>query len=237
MFCTNCGVQRVSDTAPFCTHCGAPAIKAPAQISVQANGGAPALVDQPPAAPVAEQIALCPFCKEEIRIGAIKCKHCNSILNTQDGPSTPGVIEALKSTNTCLLWVSLDYWNLYASGDRLILARCYRGKWGLIGFVLGLFVYVIASVIIGGLGVLLDRQNGTSRCRLMKDKLQDVLRSPGQYHVLEVRRSESIVIDGSDLCLGNLWLKYMIRVKGQKFYCEESQYEQVRALCGQQLHA
>jgi hypothetical protein len=200
-------------------------------------GGAPASVDQPPLAPVAEQVNLCPFCKEEIRIGAIKCKHCNSTLTAQDAPSTPCVIEALKSTNTCLLWVSLDYWNLYTSGNRLILARCYRGKWGFVGFIIGLFFYVITSTIIGGLGVLLDRQNGTSKCRLMKDRLNDVLRSPGQYHALEVRRTESIVIDGSDLCLGNLWLKYMIRVEGQKFYFEESKYEQVRALCGQQLRA
>jgi hypothetical protein len=208
MFCTKCGIQRASGTAPFCEHCGSP---------------------------VANVITVCPFCKEEILTGAIKCKHCNSILAVHDTSSVPCVIEALKSTNTCLLWVSLDYWNLYRTKDRLIVVRCYKGRWGLVGFILGLFVYVIASVLIGGLGVVLDRQNGTSRCRLMKDRLQDVLRSPDQHHVLEVALNESIVIDGSDLCLGNLWLKYMIRVNGQKFYFEESQYEQVQALCEQRL--
>lgn len=177
------------------------------------------------------QVALCPFCKEEIRAGAIKCKHCNSTLTSLATPHTTSdvlVVEALKTTNTCLLWVSLDYWNLYAFDGRIILARCYRGRWGLIGAFIGLFFYVVASTVIGALGVLLDRQNGTAKCKLMKDSLRYVLQNAGRYHVLEARRSSITPIESSDLCLGNLWLKYMIRVNGKSFYFEESKYDEVR---------
>ena len=31
---------------------------------------------------------LCPLCKEEIKDGALKCKHCGSMLSTQDNIST-----------------------------------------------------------------------------------------------------------------------------------------------------
>lgn len=33
-------------------------------------------------ASISEEKIICPFCKEEIKDGAIKCKHCGSMLNT-----------------------------------------------------------------------------------------------------------------------------------------------------------
>ena len=43
-----------------------------------------------PQAKPAPETTLCPFCKEDIRVGAIKCKHCGSMLEAPAAAS-PGV--------------------------------------------------------------------------------------------------------------------------------------------------
>jgi hypothetical protein len=40
----------------------------------------------------------CPFCAEEILAAAIKCKHCNSMLNAPPGPPRTGPMPPRKTT-------------------------------------------------------------------------------------------------------------------------------------------
>lgn len=49
----------------------------------------------------------CPFCKETIIDGAIKCKHCGSILNGSPQPSSSHTDTANKQTNYTPIWKSI----------------------------------------------------------------------------------------------------------------------------------
>jgi hypothetical protein len=82
MFCTRCG-QRTG-SSKFCTQCGA-------ALDARAHPGSAPPPDPPArsSAPLSKADASdsapattipCPICKEDIRFGALKCKHCDSDL-------------------------------------------------------------------------------------------------------------------------------------------------------------
>lgn len=182
----------------------------------------------------------CPYCMEDIQKGAIKCKHCMSNLKTNPQQlSSPNLnnmhfdgisdcIEAVKSPNTPCLWVSLDYWNLYLLEDRVMAVRCYRGKWGAIGFIIGLFFAVVGFLIVGALGLFWDKSSGEAKCKSFAGRVNEILKYKQHYKIIEAPWSSvSSTVDASDLCLGNLWLKYRVYVGGKKFYFEGNRYEQI----------
>lgn len=185
----------------------------------------------------------CSNCGGEIKVGAIKCKHCKSdLVHNIAQPSAPltqnkhiesGLndviycIEAIKSSNTPCLWVSLDYWNLYFTEDKVVAVRCYRGKWGIIGFIIGLFLAIVGFTIVGALGILLDKTNGEAKCKTLSNNFKEIMRHKNSYTIIEAQLSDISSADPSDLCLGNLWLKYMIKISGQKLYFESARYDQI----------
>lgn len=172
---------------------------------------------------------LCPFCKEEILDGAIKCKHCGSMLYSSESlPNSltgTNCIEALKTTNTPCLWLSLDYWNLYLSPEKVVAVRCYRGKWGLFGFLIGLLMAFVGFLVTATIGIFLDKSQGESKCRIMKDR-----KEVSSNKVIEAQWSEVRGVSSSDLCLGNIWLKYKIELAGKAFYFENAKYEQIKSV-------
>lgn len=174
----------------------------------------------------------CPACAEEIQDEAIKCKHCGEFLAKKSESSTAGisVLEALKTTNTPCLWVSLDYWNLYFTGDKVVAVRCYRGWWGLVLSILGLFGYFITSLVTMIIGILIDKNVGEAKCRLAKGDLQSILKNRPKYTIIEAPLTELKKGAGSDLCLGNIWLKYMVSINKKKFYFEDSKFSQLEKI-------
>jgi len=140
---------------------------------------------------------------------------------------TKNCIVAIKSTNTPCLWVSLDYWNLYLLEDGAVAVRCYRGKWGIIGFVIGMFLAVVGFLVVGGLGILLDKSNGEGKCRILAGKINEILASRASHTIIETNWDSVSSVETSDLCLGNIWLKYMIKIGNKKFYLNNNQYEQI----------
>ncbi len=191
----------------------------------------------------AEEYKKCPLCAEKILSEALKCKHCGSLI--KDTAKTKAnqlsmhsnkkekhidfdqdylVVEGLKSTNTPILWISLDYWNVYFLNNRIVAARCHRGWWGLVGFIIGFFLLFITFVITSTLGILLDKSQGEAKCKLMRDKLDEILLHKERYTVVEVDNVQSIQLGNSDLCLGNIWLKYSLELENTKLYFEESKY-------------
>jgi hypothetical protein len=181
----------------------------------------------------------CPKCGKENKEEAKFCIHCGGDIFISSGPENresqiklnhTEVIQALKTPNTCCLWVSLDYWNLYMSTDRAIAVRLYRGWWGLIGAIIGLFLYIIGDIITTALGILLDRSIGGGKCHIMRDRLEDILSNRNKYKIIDVPLNQVKKIQTSDLCLGNLWLKYMIEVGGKKLYFENSKYDQLEKI-------
>jgi len=54
----------------------------------------PALPQVPPSIPGQTRLQLCPFCKEEIAVGAIKCKHCGEMLKQKSTAFGGGLIMA-----------------------------------------------------------------------------------------------------------------------------------------------
>lgn len=137
------------------------------------------------------------------------------------------VIEGLKSTNTPLLWISLDYWNLYYSTDWAIAVRCHRGWWGLVGFLIGLPLYIVTFFITSGLGILLDKSQGESKCRLFRNKLNEIQDHNHKYKIVKVSADQVGSLNNSDLCLGNIWLKYSINIGSERLYFEETKYPEV----------
>lgn len=171
----------------------------------------------------------CPFCMEDIQEGAIKCKHCGSMLySSASPPNAPAwinCIEALKTTNTPCLWVSLDYWNLYLFPEKVVAVRCYKGKWGLIAALIGLPMAFVGSLLTMTFGIYFDKSQGESKCQVMKDR-----KEVSSNKVIEAQWSEVKGVSSSDLCLGNIWLKYQIEIAGKTFYFENAKYEQVKSV-------
>jgi predicted amidophosphoribosyltransferase len=79
MFCKYCG-KDINPSA-FCKYCGRALDPASTDLSSASLGKPEASFDPIPTGSL-PSIALCPFCKEEIRPGAVKCKHCNSDLSS-----------------------------------------------------------------------------------------------------------------------------------------------------------
>ena len=77
----------------------------------------------------------CPYCKEDILDGAIKCKHCDSTLNSQGGM----VIPANKSKITAgVLALLLGHIGIH---------KFYLGSWGW-GIIYLLFVMTFIPMIL-----------------------------------------------------------------------------------------
>ena len=92
MFCKYCG-QKIQPSR-FCAHCGRSLIPADQQVRLAiANSPRNNSADGNKEVISTDQRNVCPFCKEEIRPGAIKCKHCSSDLSTRTAtPQTDGRI-------------------------------------------------------------------------------------------------------------------------------------------------
>ena len=93
---------------------------------------------------------ICPFCKEEIADGAIKCKHCSSLLYHADLNSVASG-GALAQDRTKPIWTSITSMVL----GILILLTCINDELtsedeiaG--GFIIAVFVIVLASVSLAG---------------------------------------------------------------------------------------
>ena len=169
--------------------------------------------------------------KKPTTIDTSKTLNTQRLKNTSKDHDLSGedyiVVEGLKTTNTPILWVSLDYWNVYFLNNKVIASRCHRGWWGLVGFIIGLFVYFVTFVIFSALGILLDRSQGEAKCKLMRDRLDEILLHKERYTLVEVDDAQSIRLGNSDLCLGNIWLKYSIEIGNTKLYFEEAKYEMI----------
>jgi len=180
----------------------------------------------------------CTKCGTQYAQGESFCTSCGASLsggspktNNLSASKTLQVIEAVKTVNTPCLWVSLDYWNLYLKDGEVIAARMHRGWFGLIGFILGLFLYIITFVVTSAIGILLDKNSGETKCSLMRNRLDEVLDNPNLYAIVNSPIASIGKVEASDMCLGSLWLKYMIKINGKKFYLEEDKYiEMTRVL-------
>jgi hypothetical protein len=72
---------------------------------------------------VAKEISHCPFCREPIAVGAVRCKHCHADLGELKSKK-PGPFDRLNTFRVgflsgilfCLLMVLLVYFQFYA-GD------------------------------------------------------------------------------------------------------------------------
>jgi len=146
----------------------------------------------------------CPHCKKSIKD---KIPQINKLIS-----GNYEVIHGIKTTNTPCLWVSMDYWNIFFYNDGVVALRCSRGWFGLIGFIIGLFLYLVPSIVLSALGILYDKSRGESKCRLMKDRITQILSAKNgkKYKFITASYTNLSKINSSDLCLGNIWLKYRI---------------------------
>ncbi|MGO9620125.1 MAG: zinc ribbon domain-containing protein [Desulfobaccales bacterium] len=255
-FCSKCGVDLIID--PTCPKCGTKYedddkfCKIDGSKLVSSNNllaeGQP--VNEETKKNIEAGLKQCPTCgKWDVHKAYIEdggqgdwCPHCNKSINKSLEDKLPPidelilgdyeVITGLKTTNTPCLWVGMDYWNLYFYKDAVIALRYYRGWIGLIGFIIGIFLYLVPSLIFMALGVWYDKSRGEAKCNLMKDKITQILSGKlgVQYKIVKASYVNLSNISQSDICLGNLWLKYKIILSNQKYYFEESKYDKINSL-------
>ena len=144
------------------------------------------------------------------------------------------VVLYAKRPNTPCFWIGLSYWNLYFTNQGVFAAQLYNGYWGLIGGLVGLFLYVVLDAFTTALGILMDKTFGEGKCREHAGQLGQILSNRAKYPVVERHGYDQPAgLDASDLCLGSLWLKYKITIGGESFYLEERYVDQARKLLAQ----
>jgi len=85
----------------------------------------------------------CPFCKEEIQDGAVKCKHCGSMLNGSNAGTGGSQSSSDKERNTALIlsfflgWLGLHRFYVGKIGTGILMAFTMGGFgfWNLIDFI------------------------------------------------------------------------------------------------------
>ena len=77
------------------------------------------------------------------------------------------------------------------------------------------------------IGILIDKNIGEAKCRLARNELREILNNSAKYKIIEAPSWGLKKGADSDLCLGNVWLKYTIEVGEKKFYFESIQFEQL----------
>ncbi len=60
-----------------------------------------------------------------------------------------------------------------------------------------------------------------------RDKLNEIQDNNYKYKTAEVSADQVGSLSNSDLCLGNIWLKYSIKIGSEKLYFEEAKYPEV----------
>jgi TM2 domain-containing membrane protein YozV len=78
----------------------------------------------------------CPYCKEDILDGAIKCKHCDSVLTSDGGMSRPS--SSKSKTVAGVLALLLGHIGIH---------KFYMGSWGW-GIIYILFVLTFIPMVI-----------------------------------------------------------------------------------------
>ena len=86
----------------------------------------------------------CPFCREEINVGAIKCKHCGSTI-----VDVSQMQDSVKQKKDGTLWLPLPSMII---GIMCFLALLDDSEWDTDTFV-GLFIMAITSFILGVISV------------------------------------------------------------------------------------
>lgn len=125
-YCTQCGSVVVPGTT-FCDKCG---------LRTDDRSRAASAMR------IADEIA-CPFCKEQIRIDAIKCKHCGEFLNSQLRQTRVAECQSQPSRGVAAV-LSL----IIPGAGQMYRGDIASGLLWLIGTVIGYCVFIIPGLIL-----------------------------------------------------------------------------------------